>query len=138
MGRIHYRLLRQWVRKREQLGNKTTNSLFADVGVLAPDEGTGLEGGITCFFAGSFFLEPPNQSLNSRASSPSRTFASRAFALSCRISSIVRVSRFTTLSFVRVFRIAEIRALIDCEPAPRELVSTFCTEVTSIAPPGSF
>lgn len=107
-------------------------------GVLAPEEGAEVEDAKENFLGGSFFLELPNQSLNSRASSPLRILASRAFALSCKISSMVRVSRFTTLSFTKVFGIAEIRALIDCSLDPGEAVSSFGARVTSIAPPGSF
>lgn len=75
-------------------------------GVLVPDaEGEADEWGRVCDLG---FV--PNQLLNSRASSPSRTWEALAFARSCRISSMVRVSRLLTLSFVRVLGIAASRA----------------------------
>ena len=68
-------------------------------GVLARDVDVELACEIA--FASLASLAFPNQSLNSFASSPSRVFAF-AFARSCRISSIVRVSRLFTLSLMSV------------------------------------
>jgi hypothetical protein len=79
------------------------------------------------------FFPLPNQSLNSLASSPSNV-AVLALALSCKISSMVRVSRLWTLSLVKVFGSAARRALTDCELLQ---LSEVGADVASIAPPGS-
>jgi len=81
------------------------------VGVLVP-EAAGDDDELA-FVAGALLVFVPNQSWNSRASSPSSVLFSRALARSRRISSIVRVSRFTVLSFVRVLGIAARRARTD-------------------------
>ena len=81
------------------------------MGVLAPEIAG--DGGELAFVGGPLLDFIPNQSWNSRASSPSRVLFSRALARSRRISSIVRVSRFTVLSFVRVLGIAARRARTD-------------------------
>ena len=109
----------------------------ATAGVLAREvdvDVAGPEG----FFGASFFAFP-NQSLNSRACSPSRTLPCRAFSLSRMISSIVRVSRLFVLSLMSFTGSEARRSLIDwafpgevCDEEPPNVV------VMSTAPPGSF
>ena len=102
------------------------------MGVLVP-EATG--DGELALVAGALLGFAPNQSWKSRASSPSSVLFSRALARSRRISSMVRVSRFTVLSLVRVLGIADRRARTDLlsfadPPATCEV------EVMLRAPPG--
>ena len=96
-----------------------------------------LETGVGVSFSDALGLDP-NQSWNSRASSPSRSLDSRSFCRSRTISSIVRVSRLTTLSFVRVLGMAARRARTESEPSEEETgggVDEFV--VMSMAPPGN-
>ena len=77
----------------------------------------------------------PNQSWNSRASSPSSVLFSRALARSRTISSMVRVSRLTVLSFVRVLGMAVRRARTELVPPADP--SVVCDVVVTLkAPPG--
>ena len=87
------------------------------------------------FFGGSFFAFP-NQSLNSRADSPSRTLPCRAFARSWMISSMVRVSRLFVFSLMSFEGSAANRSRTDWA-LPGEDDAESVVVVMSTAPPGS-
>lgn len=107
-------------------------AIWLPAGVLARD--VDVESvGEAVFFAAT--LPFPNQSLNSRASSPCSTFAALAFSRSLWISSIVRVSRLFTLSLMSIAGAAARRWRTDSELF--ESASAMLVVVISTAPPGS-